>query len=538
MTVYRIAFDPDSDIGKLYRLLKKAGVKDSDLDTGYYITHPETKKRTPTGSRDRVLQKEEVLNYALEKYEKFQLMIGQTTGYEVPWTLDDLDPATAFDQAVREKVGKAIAFFRSELEKAGLKPQSDKYQELLALSLFALVVAKDTGPDDRYLKVPRYIRQELDAHGLQAVNRYIQKSDGGLDRHSIGKENYCPTESTALFALQKKCGKCSENTVILYAVFKMAGLKAAEIACQFNYDATVNPKDALGVMHASVAIVLSRRIRIFDSGIDLVDGEAAYKKRMLYYHPRTPREMLSYYYGSRGMTHFEAQRNDQAIELLSRAAEIDPHESKLFNNLAILYTRKKQLERALRAYERAAELHPNDKQVQDQLGNAYLKKGEFDKALKAFQKSREVDPRDAKVHYNLGVVYQGQKRFEVAVEAYQKALVLNPKHLDAMNNLSTIYMGKNEFAKAIEYARKALAIKPDYVTCRYNLGSAICNWGVSLINQGKFAEGWEKWKAAQQVWQQILKVDKDHSLTIKSLRTLESMMERLKAIRPELSSDK
>jgi len=60
MSEYTITFKKNADIWKLYQRLKKAGVKDADLDKGYPKTDYVKKKRSVIHKGDRKIQKQEV----------------------------------------------------------------------------------------------------------------------------------------------------------------------------------------------------------------------------------------------------------------------------------------------------------------------------------------------------------------------------------------------------------------------------------------------------------------------------------------------
>ena len=170
MSDYAVTIPQDSPVFKLYQKLKADGVKDADLDTGYPATDYVKKTRTIT-RKDHKVDATEVLNYALEHYERFQLALKETTGYDVPWSLDDLDPATHFDAGLREQVDHAIAAFRKVLADKGLETGSSRYNELLAVSLYAFALGGIPRLEGGYAAVfiSPDVSQVLKKNGLSQV---------------------------------------------------------------------------------------------------------------------------------------------------------------------------------------------------------------------------------------------------------------------------------------------------------------------------------------------------------------------------------
>ena len=511
MADFKCRFDRHSGMGRLYQALKKAGVKDAELDEGVFETDPITKKRTLVGKGDRVLQPEEVLNYALERYDRFQLVIRDALGYAVSWSFDDLDSNTTFDREIREKIGKAVAFFKSELERAGHKSREARFQELLALSLYAFALAKEFGSDGRGPKIPSYIQEELEAAGLRRVADYIVKTSGGLDLMSVDPKSHCPTQATALQAWKGKCGACSEHSSILYALFKMAGLKTSFIHGQFNRDLKVNPQEALGVLHESTALILpGNRMRIFDSGIHNTDAAPAYKRRLSWWYQDTPREVLGYHYYSLGMDALHRGMEGRALEELTRAGEIHALDATLYLNIAILHGKRRNHAKAAEYYERALKLRPNDADALCQLGYAYTRTGDTERAIQAFKRSIAVNPRDAEVHLHLGAACASAGRFDEAIDAYKQALAREPKNVSALSLLGIAFMKKMDFEKAAETLRKAVAIDPKNLDARFNLSVALYNAAALLLRQGVKQDALKKLREAQEETQKVLKLQGDH----------------------------
>ncbi len=341
-------------------------------------------------------------------------------GYEIPWSLDDLDPETTLDQEIREKVNKAISFFKNRLEKAGYKPKEDKYQELLAASLFVFVMAVK-----KYL-IPEKFKEELEAAKLGEVVEYIKK-EGGLSLLLI--KNDCELTSSALAALMSKpkCGHCIEQSLVLYAVFKTAGLNVLYV------DMKAPPGSDLlkrlgyppNTYHSSVALVLSNKVRIFDPGLKESDAEEMYKENSVKWKLLNSREFLSISQSNLGAKFQIKEMLDKAIAEYKKAIKTNPkNASAHYNlvayhvNLGIDYERKGEFDKAIQEYKNALEINPNFLGARHNLGNILITLG--------------------KNLINMGKIKEGWNKLKKAKVELEKVLKLNPDSTRTLESIKFI----------------------------------------------------------------------------------------------------
>jgi len=128
-------------------------------------------------------------------------------------------------------------------------------------------------------------------------------------------------------------------------------------------------------------------------------------------------------------------KTDIAQNLYNKILEIDPNHSQALNNLAVIFTNLKEIEKAKECFEKAIEINPN-----------------------------YVD-----AHNNLGTIFKGLEENQKAKECYEKAIEINPNYADAHNNLGVIFRKKGEYQKAKECFEKAIEINPNYANSYYNL---------------------------------------------------------------------
>lgn len=305
-----VTFSVGSPSWNLYMAMRDQGVKPEDIDTGYPLTDYAKKTRSVVGRGDYRIDETEVLNYALEHYEKFQLAIKETTGYDVPWSLDDLNPATDLDAKIRDQVSQAIVKFRQILSAKGLKEGDDRFNELLAVSLFAFVRSPKPKTVAAPAPLPKKVKQDLQSAGLEEVAEQLAASGGlGLSK----RQKKCVLEETALGSLAKNCRSRSEENYVLHAVFRLAGLKAQSLLV---------PPNGGG----AISLSLGRKTIIFDLYHELSDvGPDNANYRRAFWFEQTGAEHLAIYYNNLGATYLDEGKFQKGFTELKKSLAIDPH---------------------------------------------------------------------------------------------------------------------------------------------------------------------------------------------------------------------
>ncbi|GEM_PF-817303 len=489
MAEYPLTFKKDTPIWKLYQELKRGGVQDETLDMGYPDTDYVHQKRTQIQAVDHVIQEPEVLNYALDRYEKYQQVIQETTGYVVPWSLDDLDPKTKSDELIRQRATHAIQAFRDILTSKGLSAETDRYQELMGLSLYAFAMAgKQFGISKA--SIPEDLKVELVKEGLEKVVTYLE-SKGGIGFALVTQD--CAVEATALEALEKGCGWCTEGSSILYPLFRMAGLKANFMFGKAKPDIAIRlkniPKLGGRLLHVSVALFLDKRVRYFDMALKRSDGALAYSQLLQWWIEWSNRDFMSAHYSNLGADYGDKKEWDLAINKLKAGIALDPHHADTYYNLGVIYARKGELDKAIEVCEQAIEIDSELMQAHDVLGlfytkkgNVLLKSGEKEVALRFYEmalkelkiavvlgssssdvisfvkdkieglkigKIEEVEEKPvtlsgAEEAYNEGEEFYKQDKLAEALKSYKKAAELDPKFTKAWMGIWQTYRAMND----------------------------------------------------------------------------------------------
>ncbi len=127
-------------------------------------------------------------------------------------------------------------------------------------------------------------------------------------------------------------------------------------------------------------------------------------------------------------------RHREAIDALTKAADLRPDAYVLYNNLGFEYAILNEWDTAEAHLRRAIDLNPTFERARVNLGMVLCRRGQFEEALEQF---RTVLP-ESEAQYNLGLMYAGSKRYRDAGLAYHRALQLDPNLIAAQTQLAYI----------------------------------------------------------------------------------------------------
>jgi predicted O-linked N-acetylglucosamine transferase (SPINDLY family) len=128
-----------------------------------------------------------------------------------------------------------------------------------------------------------------------------------------------------------------------------------------------------------------------------------------------------------------AQRHQQAIELINRAIRIQPSASLYFNLGNILATQQ-EYDAAAESFTHAIKLNPAFAEAYTNLGNTQSILGQDDAALHNCQYAITLNPTLAAAHTNLGNALLRQGQYAAASDSFRQVIALTPQSTDAYTN--------------------------------------------------------------------------------------------------------
>tara|TARA_B110000438_G_scaffold3049_1_gene3151 strand:+ start:1093 stop:2856 length:1764 start_codon:yes stop_codon:yes gene_type:complete len=152
---------------------------------------------------------------------------------------------------------------------------------------------------------------------------------------------------------------------------------------------------------------------------------------------------------------------EKAINFYQKVLEIDPNHTNANYNLALIFYKSKELIKAKKYLEKTIKIQPNYALAHFNLGNLQKELKELKKAKLSYLKATELRPSFAVAHNNLGLVFSEMGNPKEAISSYNRAIEINPRHAGAHNNLGRVYTETGEFEKAAEAHLVAIKLEPE-----------------------------------------------------------------------------
>ncbi|HEX4885502.1 MAG TPA: tetratricopeptide repeat protein [Casimicrobiaceae bacterium] len=149
-----------------------------------------------------------------------------------------------------------------------------------------------------------------------------------------------------------------------------------------------------------------------------------------------------------------------AIADVEGALALAPHDARGYNELGILCSDAREIDRAIAAFTRATQLDPRYARGWNNLGNALREAGRFVEAEAAFLRATQADPRYVLAWANLGIARRDLGHDAPAAAALEQALALDPRHRLALTALAGVRRGQGRIDDAAALYERSLQVEP------------------------------------------------------------------------------
>jgi tetratricopeptide (TPR) repeat protein len=166
-------------------------------------------------------------------------------------------------------------------------------------------------------------------------------------------------------------------------------------------------------------------------------------------------------YWLKGLYFVGKKRVDLAIEMYTKALELNPKNYLAYNNLANALSRLEKHDEAIKHYKKSNDINPNFTTAIVNLANLHQKIDQHAEAIELYRHALTQESEDEIIYNHLGISLVKLKNFSKAEEAYIKAIELNDKYSYPYSNLADLYVIQKEKGKALNMIKKALKIRPD-----------------------------------------------------------------------------
>jgi protein O-GlcNAc transferase len=153
----------------------------------------------------------------------------------------------------------------------------------------------------------------------------------------------------------------------------------------------------------------------------------------------------------------EANRVDEAMEVIQRSLTKWPRDPVLLNLKGVLLKRQGRLGEAIQAFKQACSADPRQAGAVFNLANSYLAIGDATKAAVAFAKVIAREPKNSEAHRLYGQALQQLGALEKAETSLRAALSVNPQNISAALGLASLLDDLFRYSEGIGILDEAIA---------------------------------------------------------------------------------
>jgi protein O-GlcNAc transferase len=167
------------------------------------------------------------------------------------------------------------------------------------------------------------------------------------------------------------------------------------------------------------------------------------------------------------------RKNEEAIQLLSKAASINSNDASIQYNLAKTLSDFGNKDDAIIHYDQAIALKPNYVEAWINKGFILNELGRYEGVVAHYDRALSLNPDFVDAWLNKGNALFELKRYEGAIANYDRALSLNANLIQAWSNKGNALFELKRYQEAIAHLDQALSLNPDFVDAWLNKGNVL-----------------------------------------------------------------
>ncbi len=161
------------------------------------------------------------------------------------------------------------------------------------------------------------------------------------------------------------------------------------------------------------------------------------------------KKSLGAYLANVGITYYRSQKAKEAIWYLDHSARVNPDAIDVHNNLANIYSDRKEFDKAEQHYLRALETEPSNPATLFNLGITYTDWGKIDQAIETFLRVAAVDSSFQTVHEVLARLYLQKEEYIGALLHLKLMDRLKPQQFPIRMQMGEVLLAMKEYALAL-----------------------------------------------------------------------------------------
>jgi len=166
----------------------------------------------------------------------------------------------------------------------------------------------------------------------------------------------------------------------------------------------------------------------------------------------------------------QLHRLDEALASYNRAISIKPDYAEAYFNRANVLKDLQRIDAALESYDRATALRADFAPAHLMRGLALHERGMLEPALASYDAAIAIDPRHSLAYCNRGIVLRDLRRYEAALASFAAALAIDPRYSEAYCGRGAVLFELGHLNAALSSYESAIAINPDYADAHNNRG--------------------------------------------------------------------
>lgn len=170
---------------------------------------------------------------------------------------------------------------------------------------------------------------------------------------------------------------------------------------------------------------------------------------------------------------------EEAIEYLTAAIEMDPNYSEYFNERANAHLQQGRIETAIADYREAIHLSAPYQEVWTNLGQACKLAGRWSEAVEAYGRALDLEPDVVLALVGRAQAWEALGEDERAILDYDAALGLAPGQPLVLGNRAGLRYGRGDLAGALDDLDAAIRLAPGEADLRFNRGVLLAELGRS-----------------------------------------------------------
>ncbi len=284
---------------------------------------------------------------------------------------------------------------------------------------------------DDYVGIPDCLYADLPLHWKGPLSRYPKSqktvSLGTWEKIDLEKSNKHPVVDCIYSLLRERLG--DKFSILKHACAFLAPCR------NDTFHKVVKGKDEVTEVRKTAIQHLNAVIHL------LYDSDATEEYNQLF--KETHREIVLY---EQSKQFTIAGDDDQALELLNQAFEVDPTNTDVLVGKAQIFIRKREYDKAERCLEIALSLDKDEYDAMHEKGILYFNRGQLHLAEKWFRDAIRINPAHEYAWLNLGCTLMEMFDYSRALPCLMKAREINPENTLTHNELDFC---KNALEKAI-----------------------------------------------------------------------------------------